>query len=127
MSAESLIVDYEPPAGAPGTPPSSLVFGSCGHRIGRILARIRPPGETDESFYLLSLGSAPRIGDDRRVVPASLVVVVEAGQRLQCLVEADLVRRAPVYVECSRCHCGDWLERVRRHFEAARPPLPRPS
>jgi hypothetical protein len=121
MSGKGLRVAHA--AGWIGTFPARwgpAVCCSGGERIGTIIDIVIDEGLNAPAFFIISFGSAPRIGEDCRVIPCALVRQGEAGAMLGC--EDERVRDAPIYLQDSDAMNDAWWTRVMRHYDIPLPP-----
>ena len=91
------------------------VYCSGGKRIGTIIDIVIDEALNAPAFFIISFGSAPRIGEDCRVIPCALVRQGEAGTMLCC--EDERVRDAPIYLQDSDVMNDAWWTRVMRYYD----------
>jgi hypothetical protein len=90
------------------------VLAPDGERLGSLYGRVDLADGDSFAFFIIHLGSMARIGDDARLVPCD--AVRDEGDLVTLTIPAERVRDAPIYVECPRCECEAWLQKLRTYY-----------
>lgn len=92
----------------------------CGSSpVGRVCAVVHVHEDGEHAFTIINFGSVSRVGEDRRAVPLAMLTEDEKTGDLVLKLDAEKVRRSPIYVEGPRCDCVQWLERVSGYYAQA--------
>jgi hypothetical protein len=84
--------------------------------VGRVCAVVHVHEDGECAYYIVNLGSVARVGEDRRAIPASVIVADADTGELMLRYDPEAVRHSPIYVEGPRCDTMQWLHRVAAYY-----------